>query len=86
MALAWTAGAAGLFVLFLRVSLTMRVGSDAANNALQAWDMAHGHLLLHGWLIRDATYWTFDLPVMVLVEVVLGLHTSPSTWPWHSST
>ena len=68
-------GRAGLFVLFLRVSLTMGVSSDAANNALQAWDMAHGHLLLHGWLIGDATYWTFDLPLMALVEVVFGLHT-----------
>ena len=75
MALAWTAGGAGLFVLFLRVSLTMRVSSDAANNALQAWDLAHGHLLLHGWLIGDATYWTFDLPLIALVEVVFGLHT-----------
>jgi hypothetical protein len=75
MALAWIAGGAGLFVLFLRVSLTLGVSSDAANNALQAWDMAHGHLLLHGWLIGDATYWTFDLPVMALVEVVFGLHT-----------
>lgn len=75
MALAWTAGGAGLFVLFLRVSQTMGVSSDAANNALQAWDMAHGHLLLHGWLIGDATYWTFDLPVIALVEVVFGLHT-----------
>jgi hypothetical protein len=75
MALAWIVGGAGLFVLFLRVSLMMGVSSDAANNALQAWDLAHGHLLLHGWLIGDATYWTFDLPVMALVEVVLGLHT-----------
>jgi hypothetical protein len=74
-ALAWTAAAAGLFVLFLRISLTETVSSDAANNALQAWDMLHGHLLLHGWIIADATYYTFDLPVMAVAEVFSGLHT-----------
>jgi hypothetical protein len=73
--LAWSAGAAALFVLFLRVSLTTSVSSDAANNALQAWDMLHGHLLLHGWIIGDATYYTFDLPVIALVEAFFGLHT-----------
>src|ERR1700677_894877 len=73
MALAWAAGAAGVFVLFLRISLTMRVDSDAANNALQAWDLLHGHLLLHGWLIGDATYYTFELPLIALVEAIFGL-------------
>jgi hypothetical protein len=75
MALVWALGAAGVFVLFLRVSLTSAVSSDAANNALQAWDLLHGHLLLHGWLIGDATYYTFDLPVIALAEVFFGLHT-----------
>jgi hypothetical protein len=75
MALAWTLGAAGVFFLFLRVDLTAPVSSDAANNALQAWDLLHGHLLLHGWLIGDATYYTFDLPVIALAEVFFGLHT-----------
>jgi hypothetical protein len=77
MALVWALGAAGVFVLFLRVSLTSTsaVDSDAANNALQAWDLLHGHLLLHGWLIGDATYYTFDLPVIALAEVFFGLHT-----------
>jgi len=74
-ATAWTAAAAALFVLFLRVSLTKTVSSDAANNALQAWDMLHGHLLLHGWIIGDATYYTFDLPMIAFVESFLGLHT-----------
>lgn len=75
MAVLWTAAAAGVFVLFLRVALTVGVSSDAANNALQSWDLLHGHLLLHGWLIGDATYYTFDLPVIALVELFLGLHT-----------
>ena len=75
MTLAWAAGTAGVFVLFLRISLTMSIDSDAANNALQAWDLLHGHLLLHGWLIGDATYYTFDLPLIALVEAIFGLHT-----------
>jgi len=75
VALAWLAAAAALFTVFLRVSLTEAVSSDSANNGLQAWDMLHGHLLLHGWIIGDATYYTFDLPVIALTEVFFGLHT-----------
>jgi len=75
MALVWTLGAAGVFFLFLRIDLTSGVSSDAANNALQAWDLLHGHLRLHDWLIGDATYYTFDLPVIALAEVFFGLHT-----------
>ena len=75
MALVWTLGAAGVFFLFLRIDLTSGVSSDAANNALQAWDLLHGHLRLHDWLIGDATYYTFDLPVIALGEVFFGLHT-----------
>jgi len=35
--------------------------------------MLHGHLLLHGWIIGDATYYTFDLPVLALTELFSGL-------------
>ena len=73
-ALAWTAGGAALFALFFRVSLTMTVDSDAANNALQAWDLLHGHLLLHGWVTGDATFYAFELPVIAFVEIFFGLH------------
>ena len=48
--------------------------SDAANNALQSWDILHGNVLLHNWIIGDATYYTFELPLFVLVERVFGLH------------
>ena len=36
--------------------------------------MLHGHLPLHGWILGDATYYTFDLPLMALVELFFGLH------------
>ncbi len=72
-ATAWIAGGMALFVFYLRISFTEHVTSDAANNALQAWDMLHGHLLLHGWILGDATYYTFDLPVLALAELFTGL-------------
>ena len=72
-ATAWIAGGAVLFLCYLRISFTYHVTSDGANNALQAWDMLHGHLLMHGWILGDATYYTFDLPVLALTEVFFGL-------------
>lgn len=76
-ALAWAAGAGALFVLFARISLTVprSPSSDPSNNVLQAWDMLHGHVLLHGWILGDVTFYTFELPVMAIVEVFFGLHT-----------
>jgi hypothetical protein len=66
--------AAGLFALYLRQALTTPGDSDGAANALQAWDMLHGNLLLHGWWLGDATYYTTELPEYVLVEAVRGLN------------
>jgi hypothetical protein len=73
-ATAWIAGCMALLALYLRISFAGHVTSDAANNALQAWDMLHGHLLLHGWILGDATYYTFDLPVLAFTEIFFGLH------------
>ena len=69
----WIIGCMALFAFYLRISLTAAVTSDGANNALQAWDMLHGHLLLHGWIIGDATYYALDLPVLALTEIFFGL-------------
>jgi len=73
--LAWAVGGAVLFGLLLRISLTTALSSDVANNALQAGDMLHGNVLLHGWILGDATYDTFELPLFMLVEIFFGLHT-----------
>jgi hypothetical protein len=73
-ALAWTAGAVAVFALYLRIKLSMAPDSDTANNALQAWDMLHGHILLHGWLTSDVSFYTFELPLMAIVEFFFGLH------------
>jgi hypothetical protein len=74
-ALAWALAGAALYALFLRISLADALTSDPANNALQAWDMLHGHLLLHGWILGDVTFYTFELPLIALVEIFFGLHT-----------
>jgi hypothetical protein len=72
--LGWTAGAALVFALFLRISLEKLMESDGANNALQAWDMLHGNLVLHGWIVGDVTFYTFELPIIAILEFFLGLH------------
>jgi hypothetical protein len=72
-AAAWIAGCLTLFAFYLRISFIGSVTSDGANNALQAWDLLHGHLLLHGWILGDATYYTFELPVLAFTEIFFGL-------------
>src|SRR6185312_6851530 len=72
-ATAWIVGGIALFACYLRISFTAHVSSDGANNALQAWDMLHGHLLLHGWVLGDATYYTLELPLLALTEIFFGL-------------
>src|SRR5689334_5180312 len=62
-----------LFVAYLPMSRTYPVTADGADQALQAWDMLHGNLLLHGWTIADVTYYTTEVPQYMLVEMVRGL-------------
>ena len=65
--------AAVLFVCYWCQSLTQPISSDGAANALQAWDMLHGNLLLHGWLLSDVSFYTIELPQYMLIEAVRGL-------------
>ena len=75
--MAWAAGTvvAGvvLFTAYLLQSRTVSVGSDGASQALQAWDMLHGNLLLHGWWLTDYSLYTTELPQYMLIEAVRGL-------------
>ncbi len=75
----WAAGlaAAGvlLFVAYLRLSNTYPEDSDQANLGLQAWDMLHGNLLLHGWVLSDVSFYTTELPQYMLLELIAGLNT-----------
>jgi hypothetical protein len=76
-ALAWpaviAAGAVVLFGCYLRLSMTQAVTSDGASNALQAWDMLHGNLLLRGWTLTDVSFYTTELPQYMAIELVRGL-------------
>jgi hypothetical protein len=74
VALAWLLCAALLFVCYLRISRTVPTNSDGAANALQAWDMLHGNLLLRGWWLSDVSFYTTELPEYMLVELAHGLN------------
>jgi hypothetical protein len=75
--LAWIGAYLGagvvLFLCYLRVSGTQSISSDGGSNALEAWDMLHGNLLLHGWTVTDVSFYTTELPEYMLVELVRGL-------------
>jgi hypothetical protein len=71
---AWVLGVAAAFACYLQLARTRAVNSDGANNALQAWDMLHGNLLLRGWSLGDVSYYTTELPQYMLVEVLRGLN------------
>jgi hypothetical protein len=47
--------------------------ADGGNNALQAWDLLHGHLRLGGWQIGDANYYFLELPLIALSEAIFGI-------------
>jgi hypothetical protein len=70
----WVLGVLAAFAANLRLADTRAVNSDGAGQALQAWDMLHGNVLLHGWSLSDVSFWTTELPQYMLVEVVRGLN------------
>ncbi len=71
---AWVLGVIAVFTANLRLSRTRAVNSDGAGQALQAWDMLHGNLLLHGWSLGDVSYYTTEVPQYMLVEFLRGLN------------
>jgi hypothetical protein len=71
---AWVLGAVAAFAVYLKLARTRAVNSDGAANALQAWDMLHGNLALHGWSLSDVSFYTTELPQYMLVELVRGLN------------
>jgi hypothetical protein len=71
---AFALAAAALFAVYLRLSRTMPENSDQANVLLEASDMLHGNLLLHGWYKADVSFYTTELPQYALLEIIFGLH------------
>jgi hypothetical protein len=70
----WLLGVVVAFLCYLRLARTLAVDSDGASQALQAWDMLHGNVLLHGWWLSDVSFYTTELPEYILVELVRGLN------------
>jgi hypothetical protein len=69
---AWSLAPVALFFCYLRVSQTYPSDSYGGVFTLQAWDMLHGNLLLHGWSLSDVSFYTTELPEYMLVDLILG--------------
>ena len=61
-----------LFLCYLRQSWTLSLNSDGAADILQARDMLHGNVLLHGWQLSQVSFWSTELPQYMLIESVMG--------------
>ena len=62
-----------LFWCYLRQAQTYQLNADPAGQALQAWDMLHGNLLLSGWWLGDVSFYTIELPLNMIIESIIGL-------------
>ena len=75
--IAWVTATAAiglvLFWCYLRQAQTYQLNADPAGQALQAWDMLHGNLLLRGWWLGDVSFYTVELPLNMLIEAIIGL-------------
>jgi hypothetical protein len=75
--LMWVAGtslaAAVLMFCYLRIAGVTQVNSDGAGLMLQASDMLHGNVLLHGWWATDVSFYTTDLPEYLVVTAAAGV-------------
>jgi hypothetical protein len=71
---AFVAGAVVLFLGYLGMAMTMPINADGASNALQAWEMLHGNVLLNGWTVTDVPFYSTELPQYALIELFYGLH------------
>ena len=62
-----------LFLAYAAQARTMAATSESSAQALQAWDMLHGNVLLHGWALSDVTFYTTEIPEYMAVELARGL-------------
>src|SRR3954469_9539745 len=70
-----TAAMIGLFLVYLRMARAVTVNSDGASNALQAWDLFHGNVLLRGWTLSDVSFYPTELIQYGLIQLVTGVTT-----------
>jgi hypothetical protein len=71
--LVWAVAGVTLFVVYLHVARTSAVTSDGASNALQAWDILRGNVLLRGWQLSDVSFYPTELGQYALIEHFAGL-------------
>jgi hypothetical protein len=75
--LVWIATLVAVFLLltlcYQREARTVQLDADPAAQALQAWQMWHGNPLLRGWWLGDVNFYTVELPMNVIIEMVNGL-------------
>lgn len=76
--LAYSSVAAGAFVglVFLLYAISSHVNagdSDKATTMLVGQAIGDGHLLLHGWVLPPATYWTTDALFYAVATRLVGL-------------
>ncbi|GGM24551.1 hypothetical protein ACFFX1_09055 [Dactylosporangium sucinum] len=67
-------GLAVLLFGYLRIARATPTNADGGANALQAWDMLHGNLLLRGWTLSDVSFYPTELVQYALIELVYGLN------------
>jgi hypothetical protein len=72
----FTAAGLVLFIAYLGQARTAPMNSDGGSDALQAWAMLHGNVLLHGWSLSDVSWYTTELPQYLLIELAHGLNGS----------
>ncbi len=63
-----------LFFAYFVEASDLPIFADGSSQALQAWDMVHGNLLLHGWVLSDVAFYTTEVPQYMLIELVRGLN------------
>lgn len=51
---------------------SVATNADGAANVLQAWDMAHGNVLLSGWTLSDVSFYTTELVQYALLTAAWG--------------
>ncbi len=61
-----------LFFAYLAEADKLPIFADGSSQALQAWDMLHGNLILHGWVLSDVSFYTTEIPQYMLIELVRG--------------
>jgi hypothetical protein len=63
-----------LCLAYLRMAWAFPINADGASNALQAGDMLHGNLLMHGWTLSDVSFYSTELVQYALLQIFFGLN------------